>query len=205
MANVTPGYQWTSGEVVTPAKMNSAATPTVALADNEVTSAKILNGAVTNVKLASDLDASKLTAGTLPAARIGAGAVTNDKLSLAADAGEIKKALNADNSPPIYACRAWVNFAGRTTNGACDLDGSGNVASVSRTADGRYTLTFTTAMPDANYAVIANGHHSAATNVSQHTITVVYPVLSTGFSFTITDATSNVFVNPINNSIAIFR
>jgi hypothetical protein len=92
MANVTPGYQWTSGEVVTPAKMNSAATPTVALADNEVTSAKILNDAVTNVKLASDLDASKLTAGTLPAARIGAGAINASRL--ASDAVETTKILN---------------------------------------------------------------------------------------------------------------
>jgi hypothetical protein len=205
MATVTPGIQFVSGETVTPAKLNAAAAPTVAVADGEITTAKILDGNVTNAKLASGIDASKITTGTLPADRIGAGAVTNDKLSLTADAGEIKKALNADNDPPIYACRAWVNFAGRTTNGACDLDGSGNVASVSRTADGRYTLTFTTAMPDANYAVIGNGHNSAANNVAQHTITVAYPVLATGFSFTITDATSNIFVNPINNSIAIFR
>jgi microcystin-dependent protein len=41
MATVTPGYSWTSGEVVTPAKMNSAAAPTVAVADGEVTVAKL--------------------------------------------------------------------------------------------------------------------------------------------------------------------
>jgi len=84
--------------------------------------ARIADGAVTDAKLASGIDAGKLTTGTLPDARIGSnainnariadGAVTNAKLSLNANDGEIKKALNANNNPPIYACRAWVNFNG---------------------------------------------------------------------------------------------
>jgi hypothetical protein len=112
--NVTPGYNWVSGEVVTPAKMNLAAAPTVTavLADGEITTNKLAPAAVTNAKLAADLDASKLTTGTLPIARIADDAITNDKLSLSANAGEVKKALNADTAPPIYACRAWVNFDG---------------------------------------------------------------------------------------------
>jgi hypothetical protein len=161
---VTPGYSWSSGEIVTPAKMNLAAAPsaTSVLADGEVT----------NAKLASGIDASKLTTGTLPADRIGSSAittariaddaVTNDKLSLAANAGEIKKALNADNSPPIFACRAWVNFdgtrneadTGASTNGNnVKIRASGNVASVLKNGTGDYTITFTTAMPDANYTL----------------------------------------------------
>jgi hypothetical protein len=82
MATVTAGYVWTSGEVVTPAKMNSAATPTVVLADSEVT----------NAKLASGIDAAKLTTGTLPAARIGADAINASRL--AANAVEAAKILN---------------------------------------------------------------------------------------------------------------
>jgi hypothetical protein len=161
MATVTASYNWVSGETVTPAKLNTTAAPTVVVADNEVTTAKILDANVTNAKLASDIDASKLTTGTLPIARIADDAVTNDKLSLAANAGEIKKALNADNDPPIFACRAWVNFDG-TRNEADDgastnsanvkIRASGNVASVLKNGAGDYTVTFTTAMPDANYA-----------------------------------------------------
>jgi microcystin-dependent protein len=52
MANVSAGYNWVSGETVTPAKLNSAAAPTVAVADNEVTTAKILDGAITTAKVA---------------------------------------------------------------------------------------------------------------------------------------------------------
>jgi microcystin-dependent protein len=70
MANVIPGYNWTSGETVTPTKLNAAASPAVALADGEVTDAKIASG----------IDASKITIGTLPIARIADGQVTLAKL-----------------------------------------------------------------------------------------------------------------------------
>ena len=99
--------------------------------------------------------------GTVATAGIADDAVTDAKLSLAANAGEIKKALNADNAPPIYACRAWVNFdgtrneadTGAATNGAnVKIRASGNVASVLKNGTGDFTITFTTAMPDANYA-----------------------------------------------------
>ena len=48
-----------------------------------------------------------------------------------------------------YGCRAWVNFNGVTT---ATIQASGNVTSVTRSATGNYTVNFTTAMPDANYA-----------------------------------------------------
>jgi hypothetical protein len=80
MATVTASYNWVSGETVTPAKLNTTAAPTVVVADNEVTTAKILDANVTNAKLASDIDASKLTTGTLPIARIADAAVTAPKL-----------------------------------------------------------------------------------------------------------------------------
>ena len=80
MATVTASYNWVSGETVTPAKLNTTAAPTVVVADNEVTTAKILDANVTNAKLASGIDASKLTTGTLPIARIADAAVTAPKL-----------------------------------------------------------------------------------------------------------------------------
>lgn len=104
--------------------------------------------------------AATVTSTGLTTASLQNAAVTNAKLSLAANAGEIKKALNADNAPPIYACRAWVSFdATKDSSGAASsantnrrIRGSGNVASVLRNAAGDFTITFTTAMPDANYA-----------------------------------------------------
>jgi hypothetical protein len=62
----------------------------------------------------------------------------------------VRNAFNATGSAPVYACRAWVNFDGVT---GPTIRGSGNVSSVTRTATARYTINFTTAMPDANYVV----------------------------------------------------
>ena len=55
---------------------------------------------------------------------------------------------------PLYMCRAWVNFNGTgTVSTNQTIRASGNVTSVFKNATGDYTITFTTAMPDANFAV----------------------------------------------------
>ena len=51
-----------------------------------------------------------------------------------------------------YGCRAWVNFNGT----AASIRASGNVSSITKNAAGDYTVNFTNAMPDANYAVSWN-------------------------------------------------
>lgn len=57
---------------------------------------------------------------------------------------------SAPGSAPRYACRAWVNFNG---TGTVAIRASGNVSSVTDNGVGDYTINFTTAMPDADYAV----------------------------------------------------
>ena len=64
-----------------------------------------------------------------------------------------------------YGCRAWVNFNG---TGTVAIRGSGNVSSITDNGTGDYTVNFTTAMPDANYAWAASGQQpvlSSATGV----------------------------------------
>jgi len=80
---------------------------------------------------------------------------------------------------PIFGIRAWVVFdATRNSGGGSDtantaryLIGSGNVTSVTRTAQGTYTVAFTTALPNANYAYMGN-------SVIQSTddLTVYHPI-----------------------------
>lgn len=48
-----------------------------------------------------------------------------------------------------YSCRAWVNFNG---TGTVAIRQSGNVSSITDNGTGDYTVNFTTAMTDANYA-----------------------------------------------------
>jgi hypothetical protein len=56
-------------------------------------------------------------------------------------------------------CRAWVNFNGTST---VAIRASGNVSSITDNSVANYTVNFTTAMPDANYAglVIASYGYS---------------------------------------------
>jgi len=51
---------------------------------------------------------------------------------------------------PIYPCRAWVNFNG---TGTVAIRASGNVTSITDNGTGDYTVNFTAALPDANYAI----------------------------------------------------
>ena len=78
------------------------------------------------------------------------------------DAADFKTQINASGDAPIYACRAWVNFNGA---GTVSIRASGNVSSITDNALGDYTLNFTTAIQDANYAVSINaaGWASATT------------------------------------------
>jgi hypothetical protein len=121
MANVTAGYTWTSGETVTPTKLNSAAAPTVVVADGEVTTAKIADGNVTNAKLATGIDASKLTTGTLPIARISDAAVTPAKLSqplTLATAQNTTSGTSIDfTGIPSWVKRITVMFSGVSASG----------------------------------------------------------------------------------------
>ena len=51
-----------------------------------------------------------------------------------------------------YGCRAWVNFNG---TGTVAIRASGNVSSITDNGTGDYTVNFTTAMVDANYALVS--------------------------------------------------
>ena len=58
--------------------------------------------------------------------------------------------LFAPGNTPLFAARAWVNFNGQ---GTVAIRGSGNVSSITDLGTGSYTVNFTHAMIDANYAV----------------------------------------------------
>lgn len=64
----------------------------------------------------------------------------------------IREAFNATGSAPVFACRAWVNFNG---TGTVSIRASGNVSSITDNGVGDYTVNFTTAMPDENYAAVS--------------------------------------------------
>lgn len=51
-------------------------------------------------------------------------------------------------------CRAWVKFNGTLANPT--VIGGFNVSGVTKQSTGNFTITFTNAMPDANYVVVGS-------------------------------------------------
>jgi hypothetical protein len=69
--------------------------------------------------------------------------------SISSDAANTPVVMQ-DSGSNTNTCRAWVNFNG---TGTVAIRASFNVSSITDNGTGDYTLNFTTAMPDANYAV----------------------------------------------------
>ncbi len=61
------------------------------------------------------------------------------------------------------AVKAWVNFNG---TGTVAIRASYNVSSITDNGTGDYTVNFTTAMPDSNYAMAGNQLGGASTSGS---------------------------------------
>jgi hypothetical protein len=117
----------------------------------------------------------------------------------------LREGFNAGGTAPVYACRAWVNFDG-TTATPSTIRASGNVSSVTRNATGNYTVNFTTAMPDADYALSGSG--SSATGrggVLGSTDSYTRTTTAAQFSNISQGGTSNDLANGALMSVAIFR
>jgi hypothetical protein len=69
------------------------------------------------------------------------------------------------SSAVAYGCRAWVNFDGLSSP-AGDIRGSGNITSIDDNGTGDYTINFTNAMPDTNYALSGSGSSSGGSMIS---------------------------------------
>jgi len=102
------------------------------LVDGSVTTPKLADGSVTTAKIAD---------GSVTTAKIADGSVTAPKLNGA-----------QSGSAPVFGVRAWVNFNG---TGTVAVRASGNLSSIVDNGLGDYTINFATALPDANYAVVA--------------------------------------------------
>lgn len=93
--------------------------------------------------------------------------------------------------------KAWVNFVGSSAS----INGSFNVSSVTRGGAGIYTINFTTAMSNANYAACitvgtnSGGFGSEVAPITYNTSSLLM------YSF---DRTGNTTQDPTTVNIAIF-
>jgi hypothetical protein len=137
---------------LTSADITDGIISTAKIANNAVTSAKIVDGTIALVDLSATgtQDATTFLRGDNSFATVSS-YTNSDALTL----------FNATGSAPVYACRAWVNFNG---TGAVAIREDGNVTSITDNGTGNYTVNFTTAMPDANYSVASHQFLAVADN-----------------------------------------
>jgi hypothetical protein len=90
-----------------------------------------------------------LQTGATPTTAVTIGADQSVTLASALTIGSATQSVPSGTAP-LYASRAWVNFNG---TGTVAIRGSGNVTSITDNGAGDYTVNFTTAITDVNYAV----------------------------------------------------
>ena len=102
----------------------------------------------------------------------------------------VPKLTTASGSAPSFSARAWVRF-----NESGTIQASGNVSSVTRTSNGKYTVNFATAMPHGSYA---------AASMAQLTNGWVYEVSRTASSLSISTKTDDGGSPDASCSVIIF-
>jgi hypothetical protein len=95
-----------------------------------------------------------------------------------------------------------VNFNG---TGTVAIRASGNVSSITDNGTGNYTVNFTTAMVDANYAVSTGGCYTDNTSQERNFLVVTETFTTTSFRVFGTDPTSGSALDYAIISCAIFR
>jgi hypothetical protein len=147
--NITSGLTLTSaagtsGQVLTSAGSGFAPT---------WTTPSTASGTVTSVATGTGLTGGPITTtGTIAidstvATLTGTQTLTNKTLTTPnIDSAQV---ATVSGTTPLYMARAWVNFNG---TGTVAIRGSGNVSSITDNGTGDYTVNFTTAMSNANYA-----------------------------------------------------
>jgi hypothetical protein len=91
-------------------------------------------------------------------------------------------------SAPSYTCRAWVNFNG---TGTPAIREDGNVTSITDNGTGDYTVNFTTAMPDANYAPTCSYAPTLNGSGAAARVVYIYSTGTTGLRITAKDNVGN--------------
>jgi hypothetical protein len=101
-------------------------------------------------------------------------------------------------------CRAWVNFS---YSSGVIINASFNVSSVTRASTGRYSISYTNAMPDSKYSLI--GMQAPASDQNAIVYTGYQPTYgtnstTTGYVTTYMPSAS-VLNDPANCYLAVFR
>ena len=102
----------------------------------------------------------------------------------------------------VYTAKAWVNFNG---TGTVAIRASGNVSSITDNGTGDYTVNFTVAMVDANYAISQMLSALSANNDGGHCVIAFGTTLNTTSFRAVTDQRATGEYDPTYVMFSIFR
>jgi hypothetical protein len=136
--------------------------------------------------------------------QIGATAVTNATTAAACSGNSATATAltTASGSAPSYSARAWVNFNG---TGTVAIRASGNVSSITDNGVGDYTVNFTTALSDTNYAVVFGARNQGTGAVSGVVVNEHFDTAPTTTAYRISVKQAGTFVDDAAVSVAVFR
>lgn len=119
---------------------------------------------------------------------------TGSSGSCTGNAATATKLSTAAGSAPSYSARAWVAFNG---TGTVAIRASGNVSSITDVGVGQYTVNYTTAFADINYAVCASCSSNGAAALATPTLNST----STGGAVAPTTTTTRIVTSNISSAV----
>jgi hypothetical protein len=132
-----------------------------------------------------------ITAGGLPD-----GVITTD--DIAANAVTYAKIGTTEQG---QLCKAWVNFNGTST---VSIRASYNVSSITDNGVGNYTVNFTTAMADTNYAVVSTAGRTYTSSDAGRACDI-NRINTNNFSITVFEAATYTLSDVVGVLASVFR
>jgi hypothetical protein len=117
-------------------------------------------------------------------------------------AGDFKMNSGYGSVATAYGCRAWVNFNG---TGTVAIRASGNVSSITDNGTGDYTVNFTTALVDANYAGVCMTQPPTGVTSSGFEIKDAVSPTTSAFRLSTFRTTTGTTNDPPFVNVAFFR
>lgn len=141
-----------------------------------------------------------------------AGTVVADSIQAASTSTLVLKNGVANTPPTIQDsagteigtfCRAWVNFDGQSASPITPR-ASFNVSSVTKSSTSLYTVSFTTALADSNFAVVVSAGNTIGSTSLQSVITACNAINSSSCFLSSSNAV-NTATAYASVQVAVFR
>jgi hypothetical protein len=132
---------------------------------------------------------------------ISAGGLPDDCITTAEIAANAVTYAKIGTTEQGQLCKAWVNFNG---TGTVAIRASYNVSSITDNGVGNYTVNFTTAMADTNYAVVSTAGRTYTSSDAGRACDI-NRINTNNFSITVFEAATYTLSDVVGVLASVFR